>query len=262
MRCKFCGHALNETTNFCSNCGENLQLERLNVRTILSTFFNEFLDYDNKLYKTFVHLFTQPQTVINTYINGSRKTYVNVITYFSISLTLAALQIFVIKNFYPELFEMVHLGPQSTIPNPEYQFNLELYDYQGLIAIVFTPFTAVISRIAFIDNKKYNLAEHIIITVYPSAQIFIIWSFFTIVIILFKINYLIASAFIYVPLFLYMWYIFKKLYEISLIQSFARTLIYFGLTTIFYFVVFAILGVLLVLYMARSGHINIWLYEL
>ncbi len=257
MQCRFCNYQSSNEFNFCSRCGEKLQPKRLTIKSIFSAFFAEFLNYDNKVTKTFRHMFTQPEAVINSYISGSRKSYVNVITYFSISLTLAALQVFIIKEFYYDLLVIVPTETDVTIPFDQNSFNLNLMDYQGLIAILLTPFSGIMSWLAFIDNKKYNIAEHIILNIYASAQFFIIWFFCTGFIIWTNTKFHIASIWSLVGLFIYMIYVFKRIFTVSYIVSFARTIIYFILFSIFYAAVFSLLGALIVLYLVKTGQLQL-----
>ncbi|PHR71636.1 MAG: hypothetical protein COA67_06375 [Lutibacter sp.] len=76
--------------------------------------FNEqFLNYDNKFLQTFIHLFTKPEVVIDGYINGTRKKYVNVISYFAIAITLSGLQMFILNKFFPEMLDFSSLDDKN-----------------------------------------------------------------------------------------------------------------------------------------------------
>ena len=254
MVCKSCQSPVDAEGKFCAYCGEKLFPERLTVSFLIKTFLSVFLEYDNKLYRTFRHMFTQPESVIISYINGQRKKYVNVVTYFSISLTLIALQLFLLRKFYPE---------SLVLPNDQFiegfglkDFNDSLLDYQGIITIIFTPFAAMMSRLAFIDSKKFNLAEHIIINIYPSAQIYIIWFFFTLPIVLFRLNFQMVSIYTVIVLTVYMIYIFKRVYDLSYLNAILRTVLYFILYGICFFILFFMIGLILITYFTMTGQMD------
>ena len=85
MNCKNCDANLNQNSDYCNNCGAKVIRNRLTIKTLFSHFSEQFLNYDNKFLQTFIHLFTKPEDVIGSYINGTRKKYVNVISYFAIA---------------------------------------------------------------------------------------------------------------------------------------------------------------------------------
>lgn len=85
MNCKNCNLLLSDKASFCSNCGAKVIRNRLTFKNLIEYFSEQFLNYDNKFLQTFIHLFTKPEVVIESYINGTRKKYVNVISFFAIS---------------------------------------------------------------------------------------------------------------------------------------------------------------------------------
>jgi uncharacterized membrane protein YvbJ len=81
MSCKNCGLALIEETNFCTACGAKVIRNRLTIKNLLEHAVEEFLSIDNKFLITITHLFTRPEVVIDGYINGLRKKYMNPISF-------------------------------------------------------------------------------------------------------------------------------------------------------------------------------------
>ncbi|WAC01775.1 DUF3667 domain-containing protein [Lacinutrix neustonica] len=75
--------------NYCNGCGAKVIKNRLTMRNLFEDFTYNYLNYDNKFLRTFLNLFTKPEAVITSYIDGTRKKYVNVISYFAIALTLS-----------------------------------------------------------------------------------------------------------------------------------------------------------------------------
>ncbi|MFV9550388.1 DUF3667 domain-containing protein [Algibacter sp. PT7-4] len=226
MVCRNCNKAATPQNIFCSYCGEKIIFNRLTVKSFILSFINDFLSIDNKLINTFISLFTNPEKVINGYINGFRKIYVNAIPYLGLTLTLIGLQFFILKQFYPEL-----LNISLVKETQDGRFSLEtlmkyIYDYQGLITIISIPLYALISRFVFIDSKKYNTAEHFVIVSYASAQLYFVSFFIVIVSLPFGVNYNNLSTYLSIPMLFYMVYLYKRLYSITVISSFFRGLSY------------------------------------
>ena len=222
MNCKNCNVSITNEDNFCPSCGEKTTFKRLTIKSFTANFLNQFLGIENKLYKTFKELFTQPELVINSYIEGFRKKYVNVISYLGLAITLIGLQFFILKKLTPEVLIGDFQNNNSQGLDMQSIMNLT-YDYQGFIAIASIPFYALISRFVFIDSKKYNVAEHFVIITYSSAQLFIAWFFLIMATLPFGFNYSIISSFLLIPMFIYMVYVYKRLYNFSLKSIILRT---------------------------------------
>ena len=94
MNCKNCKTTLEESDDYCRNCGGKVIRNRLTIKSLFHHFSETYFNYDNKLLRTFLTLFSKPEEVIVGYINGTRKKYVDVIGYFALAITLSGLQIF------------------------------------------------------------------------------------------------------------------------------------------------------------------------
>jgi len=232
MYCKNCNTTLNDHSRFCSNCGERINAKRLKVSSIIALFFSNFFSVDNKFTKTFKDLTIKPEKVIDSYVNGYRKNYINVIGYLGFAITLIGFQFFVLRRFFPEL--LVVDSPQNSealkVNNEIFDMNVFMdsyYQYQGLATILFIPLYAFASKLIFSNFQKYNLAEHFVINIYTIAHFFIIWFVFAFITLPLSINYNILSSFLIIPMLIYMTYTFKRLYDINTLNSFGRTFLYY-----------------------------------
>jgi len=242
MTCRNCNHIISTKSLFCEACGEKTTFKRLTIKTFISDFFNQFLSIDNKFLKTFLALFTKPENVIDSYIHGFRKNYINVIPYLGLSITLIGVQFFVLKQFFPELMAF---NIQTEMPN-NFDFNSivnKISEYQGLIAVLSIPIYALISRFVFIDIDKYNIAEHLVIITYSAAQLYILTFVLVIISLPLNINFNTLSTFIFIPTFLYVAFIYKNLYPVSWKSALLRSLAYNTLTVAFVFLTSAVLSI-------------------
>ncbi len=243
MNCKNCNNTITDSSNFCNNCGAKIIRNRLTVKMLFLHFSEQFLNYDNKFLQTFIHLFTKPEDVIGCYINGTRKKYVNVITYFAIALTLSAFQIFIVNKFFPELMNMDFLVQDGMEGFQKNNMNFA-QEYQSIIYMLMVPIYALMSKIVFFNFKNYNFTEHIVINMYLAAHFSIVSTILIIISSLFGINFAIIASIIIPLQIIFSAYCFKRLLKLSLKGIILKTL-FFLVILILLFVVFSVLTAIL-----------------
>jgi len=244
VNCKNCNKPLNDTQKFCDDCGAKVIQNRLTPKILASQVNEQFISIDNKFLLTFIDLFKKPEAVIDGYIHGTRKKYIDVLQYFAISLTLAGIQVFLMETFFKEALdvssELIN-GFNASAANTDNPFNnLDFNDfnkYQGLIYIAGVPLSAFSSWIVYfiLGNKRYNFTEHLVLNLYYSAQIIMISSILSILFLIFGLNYLIISSLIMVPAAVYLGYVLKDVFKESHMETFAKFLLMMILYGILYF---------------------------
>ena len=155
MDCKNCSFPLDDSNEYCGFCGAKVIRNRLTIRNLLAHFSEQFLNYDNKFLQTFIHLFIKPEIVIQSYIDGTRKKYVNVISYFAIAITVSGLYIFILNKFFPECLELPDFMPseQQEFQNKGMTF---MQEYQSLLMMLYIPLYAIMAKMVFIG---FNFPE-------------------------------------------------------------------------------------------------------
>lgn len=244
MNCKNCQTVITPNTNFCNSCGAKVIRNRLTLKAIFTSFSEQFLNYDNKFLKTFLHLFSKPQEVIGGYINGTRKKYVNVISYFAIAITISGLQIFILQKFFPEVFEL-------NIPTAKGQEEMQkkisefTFEYNSFILMAFIPIFALMAKITFLNIKKFNYTELIVILMYINAQTTIFGSILAILFASLNLSFIYVSM-ILIPInIIYTAFCFKRLYGLSLKRIILKTLLFIVVLLVTY-ITFIILSTLIV----------------
>ncbi len=257
MECKNCLTDLKDSSKYCHECGGKVIYNRLTINHISSEFSAQFLNYDNKFLKTFIHLFTKPDVVINGYINGTRKKYISVIQYLAVSLTLLGLQLFILNKFYPDFFNSVFdnegylaMYPEETRPKLE-KFMTDylsfINEYQSLIYVMGIPLTAIITRLVFLKEKLYNFTEHIVLNTYITAQ-YVVFSFFTYLffaIFNLDINVLVTiSIILYVFYYCFVFYRTHQLKVTTIILRFMLSMVIISAIFLLIFIIGIIVGVI------------------
>ena len=226
MECKNCQESITDNNQFCHVCGAKVIRNRLTIRNIWADFCEQFLNYDNRFLKTFFGLIIRPHIVIGAYINGTRKKYVNVISYFAIALTFSGLQIFVMRKFFPEALDLSAIMP-NTVPEESMDINW-IYDYMSILALLNLPVYGFIARMTFIGLKKFNYTEHLVIMTYILAQFTIMNTLvITPLVAIFGVNFYVVGYLSNFVMMIFTTYAYKKMYPLSLGNTLARVLLFF-----------------------------------
>lgn len=241
MVCKNCKRLLPQQINYCNGCGAKVIKNRLTIRNLFEDFAYRYLNYDNQFLRTFLHLFTKPEVVINSYVEGTRKKYVNVINYFAIAITLSGFQIFIQNKFFPELIDMsafTQKGQEEFMAN----YISTVMEFQSLIFVLTVPFYALISKLVFFDIKKYNYTEHLVTNMYISAHFSIIGTVMVLISLLLGINFSAVGMAVLLLQVVYAIYCFKRLFNLSIFKILLKTLLFLLIV----FVLFIIMIILVV----------------
>ena len=249
MSCKNCNTPLKEADDFCNYCGAKVIRNRLTIKNLFEHFSEQFLNYDNKFLQTFIHLFSKPEAVIGCYIDGTRKKYVNVISYFAISLTLLGLQMFVLNKFFPDYLDFSSFTTNGVDELQKKGID-SIMEYQSFVMMLYVPLYALLSKLVFFNLKKFNYTEHLVIFMYILAQTSIIGSLITILSASLGLSIIVLTYGFILPLqIIYSAYCLKRLLNLNLKEIIIRTLLFF----VFLFVLFIILIVLVIVFMIFSG---------
>ncbi len=231
MLCKNCNKDLNPDTNFCGLCGAKVIRNRLTIKNLFEHFSETFLNYDNKLLQTFITLFTKPEVVIESYIQGTRKKHVDVISYFAIALTLSGFQMFISNKFFPELMNVDFLAQKGAEDFQRNNMNF-VQEYQSFVYMLIVPGYALISKIVFFDYKKYNYTEHLVANMYITTHLAICSSILVFLALFFGINFGIISLISIPAQILCTAYYFKRLFSLSFKIMVLKTLFFSLILTV------------------------------
>lgn len=261
MNCKNCNTALSDSQKFCDECGAKVIQNRLTTKALVHQVNEQFISIDNKFIRTFIDLFKTPETVIDGYIHGTRKKYIDVLQYFAISLTLAGIQVFLMTTFFKDALNVdmgFMEGFNASVPktdNPFKDFNFDsTNNYQGLVYILTVPFSALGTWLAYyiLGERTYNFTEHLVLNLYYYAQVIIITAVFSILFLLFGLDYLIVYTIITIPTFAYFFYVLKRVFKNSFWESFVRFLFAMVVSFFLMLVVIVIIAVIVAIIVLLS----------
>lgn len=259
MNCKNCNSSLKDTDKYCANCGAKIVTHRLTIKSLWKEFSNNFLNYDNTFFRTFRHLFTKPEVVIESFINGTRKKYLNVFNYFAVSITVTGFFTFIYLRFFPELFTGA-MDSFNNLYESEAQQKMmsevmsKVFDYQSLIYFLLIPIFALISKIVFYNYKKYNYTEHVVIYLYAYSHVTMALNILYLVCILIYQPLLSYMSLLAIPIsILFIAYVLKRLFQLSFGKILLKTLLFLAVGSVFYIIFSIIIGILIVITMLIDG---------
>ncbi|WP_084203527.1 DUF3667 domain-containing protein [Psychroserpens damuponensis] len=252
MTCKNCNNQLPANSDYCNMCGGRVIRKRLTFKNLFEHFSETFFNYDNKLLRTFIDLFKKPEIVIDSYVQGVRKRYVNPVSFFGIILTINGLNVFLISKFFKKHLQASQfVGDLESAENEATRKIMEMtsdlsLEYASLLFSLLIPIGALVSLIVFY-NKKYNYTEHVILYLYSMSVYSIISVVFGLIVFLtFPEKYMFFASAMYLFIFIYHCYIHTRLFKLSAKQLILKTLLFLVIGFIIY-IGFSILGVITLL---------------
>lgn len=253
MNCRNCQVALAENSDYCYTCGGKVIRNRLTLKHLFNYFIETFFNYDNKFLQTIIKLISNPKDVIDSYVNGTRKRYIEPLAFFAISLTISGIYIFIVRKYVPELFEFDELYQSDAQKEFAKKITDITTEYISLLNFAIIPVLAFISRIVFYNNR-YNYTEHLVIGFY-TMSLFSMFSVVSTLIIasFFPTSLLTVSMALYLVFFFYYCYLTKQLFDLSFKQLLVKIVIFIPLFFMFY------LGfsILMVLIAFATGSLNL-----
>lgn len=253
MECKNCQTRLKVESDFCSKCGAKVIRNRLTLKNLFNYSLETFFNYDNKFFQTILNLIKKPKDVIDGYVNGIRKKHIDPIAFFAISVTISGIYLFIIKKYFPELYDFSDAFGNDS----QKEFGKKITDitteYYSLLNFTIIPALALISRIVFF-NKRYNYTEHLALFFYTMSLFSVFSTVITLLIVLvIPTKLMTISLCLYAIFFLYHCFVFKQIFELSFKQLLIKTILFIPIFFIFYIG----LSILVLIIFLATGHMNL-----
>lgn len=266
INCKNCDSNLEDNASFCDHCGAKVMKDRITFKFLLIEFFASF-GWDSLFFNTLKKMLLSPEIVINEYLNGVRKKYVNPFAFLAVGAALSLL----IFSFFKDDFKVIqqsfnssqikelhnaanqdidslkHLSKKEIKKltqqkeSAEIQLKIQEFwsnlfvDYFNIMTFLFIPFYAFLSKLTF--RKPHNFGEHIII------NSFIHGTTLNFTLITFSLALVIHPKIYSVTILLnvlYYCYCFKKLYQLTIKQTILKFLRFILILTIIAIILFVV----------------------
>lgn len=233
MTCKNCDARLRTDYLYCPACGAKVIRNRITIKNLWTDFLERYFNLDNTFIRTVVHLTTKPEVVIEGYLQGIRRKYLNPISYMGIAITLSGLIVFLmVKSGDAMNFDMLNNNVSTRYQEKLMDFIL---DYQALIFLLFVPMMTIAGWLCF-DQKRYNFAERTIIFMYSLGHYSIIIFLPSILLLLFIPEQYVNFSLIAMPLMMaYTTYVIVRISKSRGVKLIVRLLLFYFILLILYF---------------------------
>lgn len=233
MTCKNCDARLRTDYLYCPACGAKVIRNRITIKNLWTDFLERYFNLDNTFIRTVVHLTTKPEVVIEGYLQGIRRKYLNPISYMGIAITLSGLIVFLmVKSGDAINFNMINNGVTTKYQEKLMDFIL---DYQALIFLLYVPMMTIAGWLCF-DQKRYNFAERTIIFMYSLGHYSIIIFLPSILLLLFIPEQYVNFSLIAMPLMMaYTTYVIVRISKSRGVKLIVRLLLFYFILLILYF---------------------------
>lgn len=283
MNCKNCQNTLEESAQFCDNCGAKVVLKRINFKNLLLEFFIVNFGIDSRFFFTMRKMVTHPQDVVTEYLEGVRRRYINPFAFLAVGAGLSviifnyfaddfmAIQGAINETQIKELKEKANLDIsqfkdisekdkqkkeiEKKVAQMQLDFTEKMWDfmlrYFNLLTFVFLLIYAVLSKWTF--RKPHNFGEHVVINGY-------IYGFITYITLIAFFLSIVIHPTIYMISFLssilYYMYAFGKIYKLSIGKNFLK-LLRFLLGLVIVAIIFGILSVIIGIIIGALGLLKV-----
>lgn len=240
MECKNCSTTLLETNRFCPNCSAKVINNKLTFSFVVEEFLATYINWDNKFFKTFLHLFTKPEVVVNSYLGGIRKRYMQPFAFMIVALTIYGFYMFFSKDEVLGYIDSINASSNND-NNKEAvlseKWTNSLINYHNIITFGSIPFLAVLNLLIF---KTRNFIEHCILLVYVYTNYILGSTIIGALGLLFNVNFTYVYLLNMILMVVYHMYAYQKIFELSYFKIILKTiLLWLSLTLIFtVFVIF------------------------
>ncbi|MGB6037291.1 MAG: DUF3667 domain-containing protein [Cryomorphaceae bacterium] len=229
VECKNCKQNLLQQDDYCRQCGGKVIRNRLTLKNLFHHITETFFNPDNKLLRTFISLFSEPEDVIVGYIRGTRKKYVDVIAYFALAISLSGLQLFVLSKMDIDMSGA--WDTNTEVGKQQQAFTEAIYkytsEYQSLVMMLYIPFYALFAKLVFRKYKKFNYTELLVVFLYCQAHLSITSAVLIPLLSISDSMSLGLLSSLIVPIqFIYFIYALKRVYGLTGRQMFFRTLVF------------------------------------
>jgi len=162
-KCLNCG--VKSDGKYCKNCGQEIELKRLEVKTIFHDITHGILHWDNSILKTFRYLLLHPGGTVKDYISGLRKSYVKPFSYF---IFIQTIFVILFHRLGEKYFAFASYSIQDTGDNPGQTEQIQhlISNYLNYCNYFMPVFLALYFYLFFRKKTGINYAESLAASFY------------------------------------------------------------------------------------------------
>lgn len=176
--------------NFCANCGQKTQLQRLSFATLIKDISDNIFQINHGLFYSIIEFTCRPAKSVENYLANKRKQYFQPIAY---AFTLASLYFLLSKlvehnTYFDSALEGFVLASTDMESDKALIDSLSLLTQNYAIsALALVPIFSLATYIVFF-NERRNYLEHVVLNLYITGHQSLIYALFSLFSIIVKSN--------------------------------------------------------------------------
>lgn len=253
--CPNCGST--NIDNYCSSCGQKIFANRFTFKAFFEVIGNA-LNFERGFIHTAIGLFQNPGTVINNYLKGKTKSYINPLNYILIITGIYAFLVLSLKIFDSsiEASNSIVQGNNSEL-TPDmlaYQQNIieVIKKYLNFVPLLLIPLASLFSKWYYRKRKLYY-GEHLILNTFIFAQNLIITIFISPLVLIIPQLLHIFPLLSIITTFIYFTYALRSIFRQSIVKAFGGTIVIYGGSSLFLILIMIIVTVITTILLMLSG---------
>ncbi len=251
MKCKNCQDTLRTDYIYCPSCGAKVIERRLTFKGLASDVVERIFNMENNVFKTIGHMTVKPELVITSYVNGTRRKYLNPLNYLTLAIALSGVLFYFMKRFAMNKldFDVLGLGVNQEGTAKLMEATME---YSNFVFILYIPVIALAGLLSF-NKRKYNIPEHIVSAIYVLSHYSILIFPLSLFMILYNPEGYLSFSLIFLAVMLgYNLFCLIRTHRYSAGANFARSMLFVMLFIIGYLGI----SILMPLFLILTGEIS------
>lgn len=173
MECLNCGTDFEG--HYCPNCGQKVFTTRFTTKRFITEFLETMTNLERGLWFTIIEMLKHPHVVINNYVNGKTRQYINPLRFI---ILVSAVVTLIASQF--DLFGAIYSQPALNTGDQSQEFVLKVQEimtnYFNLIIIFSVPCIAIFSWL-FYRKAKWSFGEHLILSTFIVSERQLLYAF-------------------------------------------------------------------------------------
>jgi len=233
MKCKNCSANLRTDFKYCPGCGAKVVLKRITFKGLFSDFFERLLNIENNFFKTIGHLTVWPEKVITSYVEGTRRKYLNPVNYLTVSLALSGIVLYCLRRFALDKINFDFMGQGVNAEGTMKVMNIVM-EYNNFIFLLYIPIVAFAGFLT-LNQRSYNIPEYIVTGTYILAHTSVLTFPITMIVILvFPEKYMAYSVLSLLIMLGYSLFVLLRIHSYTIAMTILRTILYSAIFLIGY----------------------------
>lgn len=225
MKCKNCQDMLRTDFKYCPSCGAKVVERRLTFKGLTNDVIERVFNLENNVFRTIGQMTVRPERVIMSYVDGTRRKYLNPLNYLTLTIALSGVLFYFMRRF---AFEKIDFDVFGVGVNQEGNARLMeiTMEFSSFIFILYIPVIALVGFLSF-NKRDYNIPEYIVTATYALAHFSVLTFLPSLFILVYSPQSYIAFSFIFMGLMIvYILFVLIRTHRYSLGMVILRSIVF------------------------------------